>query len=207
MVELGQINRPEAESFSGKRKLYCVASIFSVADAPADYTALVDRYWDEVSRQLEKLESAGKIKKVFSEIIMEQGDESLDILGKINERVPQIIRKKLEEGGALVPLESADLLGPYTDWSNCLRVVYTREVFQKVFGFYNEIAEKRLGHILDVIEKNLSEAEAGLLILKDEDRVKLQFPKDIEVFLITPPSYDDIIRWLRERMKKKNEKD
>jgi hypothetical protein len=98
-------------------------------------------------------------------------------------------------------------LGPYTDWSNCLRVVYTREVFQKVFGFYNEIAEKRLGHILDVIEKNLSEAEAGLLILKDEDRVKLQFPKDIEVFLITPPSYDDIMRWLRERMKKKNEKE
>jgi len=119
---------------------------------------------------------------------------------------PQIIRKKLEEGGTLVPLENAEFSGPYTDWGNCLRVIYTREVFQKIFGFYNEVAEKRLAHILDVIEKNLSEAEAGLLILKDEDRVKLQFPKDIEVFLITPPSYDDIMRWLRERMKK-NEKD
>ena len=35
--------------------------------------------------------------------------------------------------------------------------------------------------------------------MKDEDRAKLQFPSDIEVFLITPPSYDDIIRWFREK--------
>jgi len=31
----------------------------------------------------------------------------------------------------------------------------------------------------------------------------LQFPKDIEVFLITPPSYDDILRWLRDKLAKK----
>ena len=203
MVELGQIDRPDAASFSGKRKLYCVASIFSVADAPDDYTALVGRYWDEVVQQLEKIESAGKIKKIFSEIILEEGDKALDILGKINEKVPQIIKKKLEEGGTLIPLESSELLGPYTDWSNCLRVVYTKEVFMKVLGFYNEITEKRLQYIQDTIEKNLLEAEAGLLLLKDEDRVKLQFPKDIEVFLITPPSYDDIMRWLRDKMSRK----
>ena len=203
MVELGQIDRPDAASFAGKRKLYCVASIFSVADAPDDYTALVGRYWDEVVQQLEKIESAGKIKKIFSEIILEEGDKALDILGKINEKVPQIIKKKLEEGGTLIPLESSELLGPYTDWSNCLRVVYTKEVFMKVLGFYNEITEKRLQYIQDTIEKNLLEAEAGLLLLKDEDRVKLQFPKDIEVFLITPPSYDDIMRWLRDKMSRK----
>ena len=66
------------------------------------------------------------------------------------------------------------------------RVVYTKEVFMKVLGFYNEITEKRLQYIQDAIEKNLLEAEAGLLLLKDEDRVKLQFPKDIAVFLVYP---------------------
>jgi hypothetical protein len=206
MVELGQIDRPDAASFAGQRKLYCVASIFSVADAPDDYTALVARYWDEVVQQLEKIESAGKIKKIFSEIILEQGDKALDILGKINEKVPEIIKKRLEDGGTLIPLESSEFLGPYTDWSNCLRVVYTREVFMKVLEFYNEISEKRLRHIQETIEKNLLEAEAGLLLLKDEDRVKLQFPKDVEVFLVTPPSYDDIMRWLRDKMSRKEEK-
>jgi hypothetical protein len=203
MVELAQIKKPEAESFAGKRKLYCVASIFSAEDAPDDYKALVTKYWDEIVGQIEKMEAAGKIKKIFCEIILQGGEGALTILEKINERIPALIKKKQEEGGALVPLESPELLGPYTDWSNCLRVVYTKEVFTKVLEFYNEFAEKRLRHILQVIESNLAGSEAGLLILKDEDRVKLQFPKDIEVFLITPPSYDDIIRWFREKMTEK----
>jgi hypothetical protein len=38
--------------------------------------------------------------------------------------------------------------------------------------------------------------------MKDEDRAKVQFPRDVEVFLITPPSYDDIIRWIRDRIAK-----
>jgi len=205
MVELGQIDKPDAQSFAGKRKLYCVASIFSVEDAPDDYKGLVNKYWEEIIGQIEKIEVAGKIRKIFCEIILEKGEESLGILAKINDRIPDLIKKKQEEGVELVPLENAELLGPYTDWSNCLRVVYTREVFMKVLGFYNEFAEKRLQHIQKVIEDNLSEAEAGLLILKDEDRVKLQFSKDIEVFLITPPSYDDIMRWFREKMNKKRE--
>jgi len=205
MVELGQINKPDAESFAGKKKLYCVASIFSVEDAPDDYKGLVNKYWDEIIGQIEKIEAAGKIRKIFCEIILEGGEESLAILAKINDRIPALIKKKQGEGVELVPLESPELLGPYTDWSNCLRVVYTKEVFTKVLEFYNEFAEKRLRYILKVIEDNLAEAEAGLLILKDEDRVKLQFPKDIEVFLITPPSYDDIIRWFREKMSKKRE--
>jgi hypothetical protein len=203
MVELGQINKPDAESFAGKRKLYCVASIFSTDDAPDDYKALVTTYWDEIIAQIEKMEAAGKIKKIFCEIILEGGEEALTILSKINERIPALIKKKQEEGCSLVPLENPDLLGPYTDWSNCLRVVYTKEVFMKVLEFYNEFAEKRLQHIQQVIEGNLMESEAGLLILKDEDRIKLQFPKDVEVFLITPPSYDDIMRWFREKMTKK----
>jgi len=205
MVELGQISKPNAEDFIRKRKLYCVANMYSVEDAPDDYKKLVNTYWDEVVSQIEKLEAAGKIKKVFCELISRQGEEALNIWSKINERIPQIIKKKVEEGGTLVPLESEEILGPYTDWGNCLRVVYTKEVFTKVLEFYSEFSRKRLEHILNIIDGNLSEAEAGLLIMKDEDRAKLQFPRDIEVFLITPPSYDDIMRWFREKLAKKTE--
>jgi hypothetical protein len=207
MVELGQISRPEAENFAGKRKLYCVANMYSLEDAPGEYSALVQKYWDQATEQIEKLETAGKIKKIFCEIIAGTDDDSLNILSRMNDRVSRIIKKKTEEGGVLIPLEDRDILGPFTDWGNCLRVIHTHEVFMKVFEFYTEIANKRFQHMLEVIEKNLSEAEAGLLVLKDEDRARLQFSKDIEVFLITPPSYDDIMRWLREYVmnRKKNE--
>jgi hypothetical protein len=204
MVELGQIDKPETEMFLGKRKLYCVANVYPIEDAPDEYKELFNKYWDEVVQQVEKIEAAGKIKKIFCEIIYDQGDESMNILTKLNERIVQIIKKKVEEGGTLFPLESKEILGPYTDWGNCLRVVYTKEVFMKVLEFYTEFSDKRLQQIISIIDSNLSDAEAGLLLMKDEERVKLQFPSDIEVFLITPPSYDDIIRWFREKLIKKS---
>ena len=205
MVELGQIQRPLADEFSGKRKLYCVANIYPVEEAENYYHELVRKYWDEVAQQIEKVEAAGKVQKIFCEIIYQQGDEALNVLGTINERMLQIIKKKLKEGSTLIPLENKEILGPYTDWSNCLRVVFTKEVFSKIVEFYKEFSEKRLQHFMSVIDSNLAEAEAGLLFMKDEDRSKLQFPKDIEVFLITPPSYDDIIRWFREKARKESE--
>jgi len=204
MVELGQIDKPNVEDFAGKKKLYCVANIYAIEDTPDDFKELVNRYWDEVVQQIEKIETAGKVKKIFCEIIYEEGDKAFEILATMNERLPQIIKKKLDEGGTIIPLESKEILGPYTDWGNCLRVVFTREVFNKVLEFYTEFAEKRLQHIMNLIESNLSAAEAGLLIMKDEDRVKLQFPKDIEVFLVVPPTYNDIIRWFRGRMIQKS---
>ena len=205
MVELGQIQRPLADEFSGKRKLYCVANIYPVEEAENYYHELVRKYWDEVAQQIEKVEAAGKVQKIFCEIIYQQGDEALNVLGTINERMLQIIKKKLKEGSTLIPLENKEILGPYTDWSNCLRVVFTKEVFSKIVEFYKEFSEKRLQHFMSVIDSNLAEAEAGLLFMKDEDRSKLQFPKDIEVFLITPPSYDDIIRWFRGKLVKQSQ--
>jgi len=208
MVELGKIQKPDAGDFIEKKKLYCVADIYTPEGAPDDYKELVNKYWDEVAQQLEKIEIAGKIKKIFCEIITADDKDDLDMLDKISGRLSKLVKKKVEEGGSLFALESKEILGPYTDWGNCLRVVFTKEVFARVLEFYREFSEKRLRYVMEVIEKNLSEAEAGLLVMKDEDRMQMQFPKDIEVFLVTPPSYDAIMRWFRERtdMKPSEEK-
>jgi hypothetical protein len=204
MNELGKIQRPEAGAYSGRRKLYCVANIYAIEDAPEDFRNLIGRYWDEVVSQIEKVEAAGKIKKIFCEIVSQKGEESLEMWSKINERVSEIIRTKIGEGGELIPIEDEQILGQYTDWGNCLRVVFTQQVFARVLEFYSDFADKRLQHIIGVIDSSLPDGEAGLLIMKDEDRAKLQFPADIEVFLITPPSYDDIVRWFRDRFRKKS---
>jgi hypothetical protein len=205
MAELGQIEKPGTESFTGKRKLYCVSNIYPVYDPPDDFKELFDRYWNEVDQQVEKLEAAGKVKKIFCEMVYTQKEEIMEILGRFNERVRQIVKKKVEAGGTLLPLEDKEIFGPYIDWGNCLRVVSTQEVFTKILDYYTELATKRLQHILSMIDKNLGEEEAGLLILKDEDRAHLQFPGDIEVFLVTPPPYDDITRWFREKWKEMSE--
>lgn len=205
MAELGQIEKPEVESFTGKRKLYCVPNIYPIYDPPDDFKDLFNRYWNEVDQQIEKLEVAGKVKKIFCEMVYTQKEEIMEILGRFNERVQQIVKKKVEEGGTLLPLEDKEIFGPYIDWGNCLRVVSTQEVFTRILEYYTELATKRLQHIVSMIDKNLGEFEAGLLILKDEDRARLQFPGNIEVFLITPPSYDDITRWFREKWKEMSE--
>jgi hypothetical protein len=202
MVELSRIEKPKVKSYMGKKKLYCVQNVYLLEDAPDEYKKLYHTYWNEVVQQIEKIEVAGKITKVFCENVYVTGEEALSTLGRMNERAAQLIKKKLREGGTLLPLENKEIFGPFLDWGNCLMVVKTKEVFDKVQEFYTESLNKRLQHILNVIENNLMEGEAGLLILREEDRVKLQFPSDIEVFLVTPPSYDNLLKWLREQLSK-----
>jgi hypothetical protein len=204
MGELGKIEKPSAESFAGKRKLYCVPNIYPLNEAPEDYSGLVNRFWDEVVQQTERLEAAGKIKKIFCESISVGGEEAYDALTRINERALQFVRKKVEEGAELFPVEKEEIFSPFLDWANCLSIVRTKEVFSKVLEFYSNLSSRRLQHAAELIDGNLKEDEAGLLIMRDEDRVQLQLKDDIEVFLVTPPAYDDILRWFRDKARELN---
>jgi hypothetical protein len=196
MAELGRIEKPEAARFAGRRKLYCVRSIYLPVNSPEDLLLLLEKYWDETAGQIEKLEVAGSIRKIFCEGITD-GKESLNRLKDANPRLLSIIEKKSDEGGEIIPLEKAAIFGQFLDWSNCLAVVRTNEVFAKVFEFYNELRDKRYRHIIGTIDSCLSEGEAGLLIMRDEDRENLRLPEDIEIFLVTPPSYDDLLKWMK----------
>lgn len=201
MVELGQVGRPPLENFEGKRKLYCVPNIYNMNNAPDEYTALFAKYWDEAAAQAERLEAAGKIRKIFHEGIHIHGEEALDAIARLNEKSSEFIRRKVQEGAVIYPLEREDIFGPFLDWGNCLNIVRTKEVFTRIFESYSDLLNKRLLHAAGVITDNLSGGEAALLIMRDEDRVKLQLPPDIEIFLVTPPAYDDILRWVRAKMK------
>ncbi len=203
MAELGQIEKPEAAAFLAKRKLYCVSNVYPLKDAPRDYTKLFERYWDEAAEHLERIEAAGKVRKIFCENITMSGEEALGVLAGINEKALQIVKKKIGEGAVLLPVEKDEIIGPFLDWANCLTVVRTKEVFSKVVEFYSALLDRRLQHAKEVIEGNLLEGEAGMLIMRDEDRMRLQLSPDIEVFLVTPPSYDDILKWFREKMKER----
>jgi hypothetical protein len=207
MVELGRIAKPSLDNFAGKRKIYTVRSVYLPENPHEEYKNLFQKYWDEVSVQIEKIEAAGKIRKIFCEHIVSAEEDALDAFARVNERAAHLIRKKMVEGVTLLPLETEEIYGPLLDWRNCLQVVRTRKVFEQVLDFYTELLNSRFQYISDVIEKNLAEEEAGLLILREEDRLRLWFPDDIEVFFVTPPSYDDILQWIRGEVKTREDKE
>lgn len=204
MSELGKLERPHADSYMFKKKLYCVPNAIPFMDVSDEYAKLLDRYWEDIFKQLDKLEIAWKIKKVFCENIYLEGQEALNVLANTNKKAFNLIQQKIDQGALIIPIENKEILGSFIDWRNCLSVVRTVDVFKQVYDFYLDALNKRLQHIQNIIENNLQAEEASLLIMEDEMRAKLQFPSDIEVFLVRPPSYDDIIRWVRDNFQKNN---
>jgi hypothetical protein len=207
LAEIGKIERPLAESFAGKRKLYCVPNVYPFEGGPEDYQELVHRFWEEVSSQLERIEAAGKIGKIFCELLSRVGEDALSALAEVNGSALAVVKRKIEEGAVLIRTEDEEILGPFLDWRNCLNVVRTKEVLNKVLEFYSELSDRRLRFIEEMIGTSLSDGEAGLLIMRDEDRMKLRLPEDVEIFLVVPPAYDDIMRWFREKMKENERTD
>ena len=56
----------------------------------------------------------------------------------------------------------------------------------------NEYIPKR---VLDT----LKEGETGILLLREEERIKMQFPPEINLILVRPPVLSDIEKWIREQ--------
>lgn len=200
MAELGKIDRPAAADYAAKKKLYCVPNVLPSEEGPGEYRRLVAAYWTEVAGHIEKLEAAGKVTKILFEGVADDEEDAFEALAAFNGPALELVKKKVAEGAVLLPLEDPQLFAVFVDWVNCINVVRTREVFDTVFEFYKEAAEGRLRHIERAITDSIADGEAALLIIRDEDRMKLRLPKEIEVFLVTPPSYDDLILWVRERM-------
>jgi hypothetical protein len=70
-------------------------------------------------------------------------------------------------------------------------------VFSKVYQAYQESGKKRDEHIAKRIDETLQADETAVLFMRESHRV--QFPGDIQVFYVAPPSLDAIQRALRER--------
>lgn len=197
MVEFSKVEKPSAENYKDKRKLYCLPNVYPLPEGKEQYKSLCARFWQEAEVQIRKLELMTPISIIFCEMVY-RDENVLDILSKIDSFMHGLVKSHVERGAKLLPVEEEEIFTTYIDWANCLKVVHTQNVFAKVLEFFNEASTKRFNYISDVINKNLGSGEAGLLIIKDEDRRKINFPEDIEIFLITPPAYDDILRFIRD---------
>jgi len=197
--ELGKIEKPPAQEFKTRRKLYFVPLIYCGKESPAEYLEKFNRYWDQVENQMGNLElKLGRVDKIYHELIPIGGDDGFKAIEELNDKSYQIVKNRLDKGAYLEVIEESELLTEFMDWSRCLAVgLQNQKVFTKVYESYAEVSQKRNEHIARQIDETLKEDETGVLFMREEHQV--QFPADIQVFYVTPPALDEVKRWLRDR--------
>ena len=197
--QLGKIEKPEAEHFTGRRKLYLVPLILSGEDAPAEYVKKFNLYWKQVSQQVANLElKIGKVSHVYHESITLAGEDGLKVIEKLNPSCCQIVRDKCQSDAVLETTEDKELSEESIDWERHLLIGFiSQKVAKMVSEFYLKALRKRYEYIAQKIDETLQANEVGMLFIREGHMV--QFPQDIEVFSIAPPALDEIHRWQRDR--------
>jgi len=200
--QLGRVEKPEAERFAGRRKLFLVPLIFSGEKAPPEYVAKFNLYWEQVNEHIANLESKiGKVSHVYHESISAPGEEGLKATEKLNSSSGRLAREKCRGGAVLEATEDNEVVEESLDWERFLLMGFiSQKVANMVSEFYIEALKKRYEHIARRIDEMLKDNEVGVLFIREGHMV--QFPKDIEVFSVAPPALDEIHRWRREQLAK-----
>ncbi len=196
--ELGKIEKPAVEDFKAGRKLFFIPLIFPNQELPQEFQEKYNRYWEQVESQIANLEAKlGPVNRIYHELVPEKGEEAALTLSTLNTSSLRIIRKRMEKGASFESIEDSEILSELMDWSRCLSLgLQNKEVFSKVYGFYNEANKKRQELISKKINDTLKENETGILVMSEGHHV--QFQPDIRIFYIAPPALDEIKRWLRD---------
>ena len=200
--ELGKIEKPPVSSFKKGRKLFFVPVIYYSEGAAEEYKQNLNKYWEQVGKQLEELSSKlGQINKIYHELIDAGGEQGAESIKELNESSYKIIKSLTDKNAVLEALEDSDLLTEFMDWSRCLMIgLQNPRVITKVYEAYAETGRKRNEQIAKKIDETLKENEIGVLLMRENHQV--QFPPDIQVFYVSPPALDEIKRWLREQDRK-----
>ncbi len=196
--EIGRIEKPDAERFSGSRKLCLVPLVFAPPDAPEDLQRMVEGYWTAVETHLAHLTARlGPARRVYYETVLGSGEAAQQSIQSLNDRSHGIVTAALAGGAELTSVEDEELLREEFDWQRCLLTGLTsQKVARLAFESYREVNQKRYEHIARRIDETLQPGEVGIILIREEHRV--QFPTDIQVFYVAPPALDEIHRWLRE---------
>ena len=197
--QLCKIEKPEAEQFTGQRKLYLVPLMFSGKDAPLEYVEKYNLYWKQVDEHVANLESKiGKVSHVYHESITLAGEDGLKVMEQLNSFSGHMAREKCQHGAVFEATEDKELAGETMDWERFVLAGFiSQKVANMVSEFYVEALRKRYEYIARRIDETLKDKEVGMLFIREGHMV--QFPQDIEVFSVAPPALDEIHRWQRER--------
>jgi hypothetical protein len=199
---LGKMEKPEAASFKLGRKLIYVPLIFLPPDDDdIELAALVKKFWAEAAAQVNKLSSGlDGIKKIYHELVP-GGEEGLKTIDSLRSGSQEMVKSAVEAGAALQETEDMEALAEFLDWGRCLSIrLESPKVFGVVYENYLKSQQQRAEAIGKKIDETLSNDELGLAFLREGHSV--QFPSDIQVFYVAPPSLDALRRYITDRLEK-----
>ncbi|MEC9321996.1 MAG: hypothetical protein VX869_07460 [Chloroflexota bacterium] len=200
MATLGPTGKTDPRRFDGKKKLFLVPLIPMSNAISESNSELLDRYWKEVTQQIGNLESAlGTVRHVFHEMVHDESENGLNMLESISPGSVKLVRHLTGSGAKLCQLEDPELLMEMTDWQRCLSVgLISKKVFEMASENYKILSDKRNASIAERINNVINETDVGLLCISEGHTV--QFPTDIQVFYVAPPSSNDLRAAVSELM-------
>jgi hypothetical protein len=191
----------------GNKNLFCVPLI--EYDVPDDK---LTAYWSQVEAQITKLAlNFGRVTKIFHEANYATGDEGLVHIERINEKGFPLIKNLVTGGAVIQPLEDKDLLLKIADCQLFFTLRFTTQEIVTIVSksvpeisqIYQDAIQQRSKLLPGKITENLKEGETGLLIIGDSERLRIQFPTDIEIIIIRPPILTEIEQIQRDQQNNK----
>ena len=202
--QLSQIPRPKASSYEGKKNLFLVPNYIAAPGLPQEAQELIEKYWSDVRDSIGNLErSLGTVSRVYHEMICAEGDEGLQHLDVLNPTACTLVRAMCQSTAAMRSLEDAELVAEHSDWQRILSMgPASQKVLQASIEGYQATLAGRYQSIADRIANDLAEDECAVLFIREDHHV--QFPSDVQVFYVAPPSLDTLKRWLEDYFKSKS---
>ena len=199
--QLTEITRPKAEGYRNGRKIYLVPTFFVMAGIPDDFRERVDRYWVDVRNQVENLEKTlTRVSHVYHESVFDSGEKGLGEVEQVNAHGHAFINVLCRSTATLEATDDQESLAEAIDWQRCAGVGLVSDgVSETVREALDKATKARYSHMATVIDDTLGEDEAGLFVVNEDHQV--QFPSDVQVFYVSPPSLDEIKRWVGDQMR------
>ena len=143
----------------------------------------------------------GSTTVILHESITDNGEEGFKVITELNASSHTICEAKSKAGGKLLAFEDHVLLADVMDWERCMMIGFLSEnVARKVYESFSEASKQRYQHIGKTIDNLLQDGDIALLFIREGHSV--QFPTDVDVFMVAPPALDEIHRWMRDRRAK-----
>lgn len=204
--QLGKIEKPAAEEFEHKRKLFLVPLLYSNEDAPEDYKSRIERYWEQARQHVGNLErKIGGVSRMYHESVAEEGAEGMKLLERLNPGSYKMIKERYDQGVSLEAIEQRERVEEVMDWERCMMIgLVSQKVANQIYENYRDASKRRNEFILKRIDETLKENEAGLLFMREGHQ--LQFGSDVEVFSVYPPALDEFHRFLRDKRQQQEAK-
>lgn len=192
MATLGPTGKADPQQFDRKRKLFLVPLVTVPPQLEEQISELANIHWDQVKAQLQNLEkSLGTIRHVFHELIHDEGKAGEQLLSQIAPRSASLIKEITDSSGHLEQTEDQDLLFELSDWQRCLSMgLVSQKVSDLASENYQTAMSDRYEYIGKQIDETLEEDGVAALFISEDHRV--QFPSDIQVFYVSPPSQNQL---------------